>query len=314
MTPAEKPKRLGRGLEALIAAAQSPPAPPATPPAAPAPTVPDSPLRDLPIAAITPNPFQPRRSFNPAELQELEASLRATGLLQPITVRRTGTDTYQLVAGERRLRAAMRIGWTSIPALVKAFDDRDMLILAMVENLQRADLNPIDEALGYERLVREFNQTQQQVADAVGKDRSTVANFLRLLTLPEGIRTLVRDGQLTLGHARALLALPDERARIDAARRVIDEGLSVREVERLAQHSKPAPKEAPQSPATGTRGGSAQDAELRRITELLRRRLQTDVRIDLQPGTRGSMTLSFYSEDDLHRLVELILGHSLDHA
>ncbi|MBL8982324.1 MAG: ParB/RepB/Spo0J family partition protein [Gemmatimonadetes bacterium] len=313
MTPAEKPRRLGRGLEALIAAAAPPPAAPAAP-VAPAPAEPTSALRDLPIAAIHPNPFQPRRSFNPEELQELEASLRATGLLQPITVRQVAEGTYQLVAGERRLRAATRIGWTDIPAIVKEFDDRDMLVLAMVENLQRSDLNPIDEALGYERLTRDFGHTQQQVADAVGKDRSTIANFLRLLTLPEGIRKLVRDGQLTLGHARALLALPNERAMLEAARRVVDEGLSVRQVERLTHESRPAPTTGKPAAAPAPRGASAQDAELRRITELLRRRLQTDVRIDIQAGSRGAVMLNFYSADDLHRLVELVLGSSLDDA
>lgn len=313
MTPAEKPRRLGRGLEALIAAAAPPPAAP-TAPVAPAPAEPTSALRDLPIAAIHPNPFQPRRSFNPEELQELEASLRATGLLQPITVRQVAEGTYQLVAGERRLRAATRIGWTDIPAIVKEFDDRDMLVLAMVENLQRSDLNPIDEALGYERLTRDFGHTQQQVADAVGKDRSTIANFLRLLTLPEGIRKLVRDGQLTLGHARALLALPNERAMLEAARRVVDEGLSVRQVERLTHESRPAPTTGKPAAAPSPRGASAQDAELRRITELLRRRLQTDVRIDIQAGSRGAVMLNFYSADDLHRLVELVLGSSLDDA
>lgn len=313
MTPAEKPRRLGRGLEALIAAAAPPPAAP-TAPVAPAPAEPSSALRDLPIAAIHPNPFQPRRSFNPEELQELEASLRATGLLQPITVRQVAEGTYQLVAGERRLRAATRIGWTDIPAIVKEFDDRDMLVLAMVENLQRSDLNPIDEALGYERLTRDFGHTQQQVADAVGKDRSTIANFLRLLTLPEGIRKLVRDGQLTLGHARALLALPNERAMLEAARRVVDEGLSVRQVERLTHESRPAATTGKPAAAPSSRGASAQDAELRRITELLRRRLQTDVRIDIQAGSRGAVMLNFYSADDLHRLVELVLGSSLDDA
>lgn len=313
MTPAEKPRRLGRGLEALIAAAAPPPAAPAAP-QTPAAAEPTSALRDLPIAAIHPNPFQPRRSFNPEELQELEASLHATGLLQPITVRQVSEGTYQLVAGERRLRAATRIGWTDIPAIVKEFDDRDMLVLAMVENLQRSDLNPIDEALGYERLTRDFGHTQQQVAEAVGKDRSTIANFLRLLTLPEGIRKLVRDGQLTLGHARALLALPNERAMLDAARRVVDEGLSVRQVERLTHESRPAPTAGKPPAAPTPRGASAQDAELRRITELLRRRLQTDVRIDIQAGSRGAVMLNFYSADDLHRLVELVLGASLDDA
>lgn len=309
----EKPKRLGRGLGALISAANQPAAPTAPEPEAPAPS---SPLQQLEIARIVPNPFQPRRVFKPEELNELEASLRATGLLQPITVRAAANDTYELIAGERRLRAATRLGWSTIPAIVKPLDNREMLVLALVENLQRADLNPIDEALGYERLMAEFGHTQQQVADAVGKDRSTIANLLRVLTLPEGIRRLVRDGQISLGHARAILALPDERAMVDAARQVIEKQLSVREVERMAQAQRAgAPSPVSGRPAPGAaapRRSGAESAELRRLTELLRRRLQTDVKIELQGDSKGTVSLAFYSTDDLHRLLELVLGTRLD--
>lgn len=317
MATPEKPRRLGRGLEALIAtaapAAYATPAPQPTTPAEP-----PSPFRDLPITEISPNPYQPRRSFKPEELAELEASLRTSGLLQPITVRPDGQGQYQLVAGERRLRAATRLGWSTIPAQVRPFDDRDMLVLALVENLQRADLNPLDEALGYERLVKEFGHTQQAVADAVGKDRSTIANFLRLLTLPEGIRKLVRDGQLSLGHARALLGMPNERAMLDAARRAVEQQLSVREVERLAQAARPATPtpRAGRTPTTAptARGSSAQDAEVRRLTELLRRRLQTDVRIEVHGDSRGTVAIGFYSADDLQRVVEIITGAPIDDA
>lgn len=278
--------------------------------------VPETPLRDLPIAAIAPNPFQPRRSFNPQDLTDLENSLRANGLLQPVTVRPTGPGTYQLIAGERRLRAASRLGWTSIPSIIKPLDDRDMLVLALVENLQRADLNAIDEALGLQRLIQDFSYTQQQVADAVGKDRSTVANLLRLLALPDGIQRMVRNEQLTLGHARALLALPNERAMLDAARQVVEHQLSVREVERLSQTSRPDPTRAPASTrsARGTPVRSPEQAEVRRLTELLRRKLQTDVRLDLENDGRGSLAMTFYSLDDLHRVIELILGPSFNDA
>jgi ParB family transcriptional regulator, chromosome partitioning protein len=314
MPPTEGPRRLGRGLEALISSSSTPAAPrdAAAPRSNPADA---SPLRDIPLGSIVANPYQPRREFRPDELNELESSLRTSGLLQPITVRAVTDGRYEIVAGERRWRAATRLGWSTIPALVKSFDDREMLVLALVENLQRSDLNPIDEALGYERLVRDFGHTQQQVADAVGKDRSTIANLLRVLALPEGIRKLVRDGSLSLGHARALLAMPNERAMIEAAKQVIERALSVREVERLAQTQRaPAPaRPVPPAPAT-PRGTTAQDAEVRRIAELLRRRLQTDVRIEMHGEARGSVTLGFYSPDDLHRVVELILGTSLDHT
>src|SRR4051812_46045532 len=192
---ADKP-RLGKGLGALLSAAQER-----------APEVPASDLQVIPVSRIRANPFQPRRVFNPEELAELEASLKSTGLLQPISVRRRG-DAYELIAGERRLRAATNLGWTEISALVREFDDQTMLVLALVENLQRANLNAIEEARGYKRLIDEFGLTQQQVADVVAKDRTTVTNLLRVLTLPAEVQALVESGDLSVGHARALLALP----------------------------------------------------------------------------------------------------------
>src|SRR4051812_14437174 len=190
---ADKP-RLGKGLGALLSAAQER-----------APEVPASDLQVIPVSRIRANPFQPRRVFNPEELAELEASLKASGLLQPITVRRQG-DAFELIAGERRLRAATNLGWTEISAIVREFDDQTMLVLALVENLQRSNLNPIEEARGYRRLIEEFRLTQQQVGEAVGKDRTTITNLLRVLALPEGIQQKVESGVLSLGHARALLA------------------------------------------------------------------------------------------------------------
>lgn len=303
----EKPRRLGRGLEALIAGAAT---------AATAEHHADSvsPLREIPLAEVFPNPLQPRQVFHPEELAELEASLRESGLLQPISVRQRADGNYELIAGERRLRAATRLGWPTIPALVKPLDDRGMLVLALVENLQRANLNPIDEALGYQRLISEFGHTQQQVADAVGKDRSTVSNLLRVLALPEGIRRLIRDDQLSLGHARALLAMPDERTMIEAARQAVEQQLSVRELERMAQakRERTAPKTSPAGAAAPQPGRRGESAEVRRLTELLRRRLQTDVHIQLTGDSRGTVAISFYSADDLHRVMELVLGQPLD--
>lgn len=311
----DKPRRLGRGLEALMGSAAT--APPPTPaPAATAPA-PESPLRDIAIGAISPNPFQPRRDFKPTELADLEASIKASGLLQPVTVRPAGAGKFELVSGERRLRAVTRLGWATVPAVVKTFDDRDMLVLALVENLQRADLNPLDEALGFQRLIQEFGHTQQQVAVAVGKDRSTIANLLRVLTLPDGIQRMVREEQLTLGHARALLAMPNERAMLDAARQAVEQHLSVRDVERMSQQQRPAPAPAAgraPTPASTPAPRSAESAELRRVTELLRRKLQTDVTINVQPDARGSLSVAFYSMDDLHRVIELVLGPAYNDA
>lgn len=315
MTPngpvTDKPRRLGRGLEALIAgaASHSIPVAPSDPSLDPA-----SPLRSIPIAQIRPNPFQPRRDFKPEELADLENSIRASGLLQPVSVRPRPDGAFELVAGERRFRAASRLGWTDIPAIVKPLNDREMLTFALIENLQRADLNPLDEALGFQRLIEEFSLTQQQVADAVGKDRSTVANLLRILQLPEGIKRLVRDGQISLGHARALLAMPNERLMLETARQVVERGLSVREAERIAQEARPADgRQKPARPAA-ERGRDPHAAELRRLTELLRRHLQTDVRINLEGDSTGEISVRFYSADDLQRLMETILGRPLDDA
>ncbi|MBX6331930.1 MAG: ParB/RepB/Spo0J family partition protein [Gemmatimonadaceae bacterium] len=293
----EKPRRLGRGLEALIAAKPS-----TAGPGQPAER--GGGLERIPIGQIRPNPYQPRQEFKPEDLAELEASLRTSGLLQPITVRRAPTGQgYELIAGERRLRAATRIGWTDIPAVVKDIDDRTLLTLALVENLQRANLNPIEEAEGYQRLIAEFSLTQHEVAELVGKDRTTVANTLRLLNLPASVRRLVQDGQLTLGHARALLAVGNEMRIVELAREVVAKGLTVRDVERRARetnsNSKAPPKtqNAPSNPQT------------KRIADELRRHFQTDVTISLTGDNRGAISIAFYSTDDLERVLELILGH-----
>lgn len=313
---AEKPRRLGRGLEALLGSAaasresnregSSPPVPAL-----------QSASRGVPlslaVANIQPNPFQPRREFKPEELAELEASLKANGLLQPVTVRAVAghAGRYELVAGERRLRAAVRLGWTEIPALVREFDDQAMLTLALVENLQRADLNPIDEAVGVRRLLEEFGLTQQQVADALGKDRSTIANLIRVLALPSGVQSLISSSQLSLGHARALLTVADTRLLLQLARQAVDEGWSVREVERRSREA------AARTPSKGGRpardvspssapGGTA-NAAVREASDALRKYLQTPATIQMDATGRGTITLSFYSSDDLQRVLELVL-------
>lgn len=322
MTP-EPPRRLGRGLDALLARKEpaksaapisATPAT-ATPPAAAA----EEPneagaLRTLKLSQIRPNPYQPRKEFRPDELADLESSLRTNGLLQPITVRPAPTGQgYELIAGERRFRAAARLGWTEIPALVKTVDDRMLATLAMIENLQRADLDPIEEADGYQRLIDDFALTNQEVADVVGKDRSTVANALRLRQLPASVRRMLQDKQLTAGHARALLPLGTERAIVDLAREVSSNGLSVREVERRVQAGRPKPpaagkKAAPEAPALPA---GASSAVVRQIEEKLRRKLQTGVSISLSAKDKGEVRIAFFSNDDLERVLQL-LGVSLD--
>jgi ParB family chromosome partitioning protein len=301
---AEKPRRLGRGLEALIPGAAGHAAGLAT-------NAPASDLQRIPVSRIRPNPFQPRRDFDPAELAELEASLKASGLLQPISVRRRG-DAYELIAGERRLRAATNLGWVEISAIVREFDDQTMLVLALVENLQRANLNAIDEARGYKRLIDEFGLTQQQVADVVAKDRTTVTNLLRVLTLPVEVQSLVESGDLSVGHARALLALPPTCSALEFAREAIADGLSVRELEQLVRAAAGGPGLGPETqPATPVARpdqlARSADPAVRRLEDDLRRYLQTDIRIQLSAPAKGRLEISFYSEEDLERVLDLIL-------
>lgn len=302
----DKPRRLGRGLEALIGTIPTAASPSAT--NGPPPATVELPYRPIPIHQIRPNPFQPRKEFRDEELAQLQASLTANGLLQPITVRRAEPG-YELVAGERRLRAATRLGWKEIPAIVKDYDDKALLTLALVENLQRSDLNPIEEAEGYSRLSAEFALTQQEIAGVVGKDRSTIANSLRLLNLPTVVRRMLQDGQLSVGHARALLAISSERVIIDLAREAIAKNYSVRDVERRVKQagtSTRPPKAAAQ------KNDGPRNAELRRLTDRLRRRLQTDVAVDIDHNDRGHLRISFYSADDFNRLIELIIGHTTE--
>ena len=315
---AEKPRRLGRGLEALLAVTQqtTPQKPGSAAPdtqGATAPADPASMVQRIPIASIRPNPYQPRKEFRDEELADLEASLKATGLLQPITVRSAGRGAYELIAGERRFRAATRLGWEEIPAIVRDVDDRTLLTLAIVENLQRVDLNPLEEAEGFKRLIDEFGLTQQQVADVVGKDRTTVTNLLRVLTLPDGVRTMLRDGAITLGHARALLALSDPKAMQQLAESAAAEALSVREVERRVRTANDPSvevwKKAPPAPVDGAPApGPVTTPQLKLVEDRLRRRLQTDVSISVTGSDKGSIRIGFYSPDDLERLLDVMLG------
>jgi ParB family chromosome partitioning protein len=300
----EKPRRLGRGLDALI--------PSGIDRDERLPTA-GSDLQRITLSRIRPNPYQPRRKFRPDELAELEASLKASGLIQPITVRRNG-DAFELISGERRLRAATNLGWTEIQAIVRDYDERSMLVLALVENLQRLDLNAIEEARGYRRLIDEFKLTQQEVAESVGKDRTTVTNLLRMLALPESVQRLVEEGKLSAGHARALLPLPGTTS-LALAADAVSGGLSVRDLERrvrelLNPQAAAPPTSAPDrttSPGSQTHSQPSNDPAVRRIEDDLRRYLQTDVSIQMTSPTKGSLRIAFYSHDDLDRTLDLIL-------
>ena len=292
MATEKTPRRLGRGLEALLGSAGG------------LASSDDGALKSIPIAQIGRNPFQPRREFDSEELGELQESLKASGLLQPVTVRRRqGKDGFELIAGERRLRAAMKLGWKEIPAIIKEIDDRAVLTLALVENLQRTDLNPIEEGEGYHRLSHEFGLTQQQIAETVGKDRTTIANMLRLLQLPDAVRKLLQDGALTMGHAKVLLGLDDPEMIGNLAREIVKEGLTVREVERrLREFSGPRTGKKPGRPRSADR----LPAEVKRIENRMRRFLQTDITISVGKNNRGSLTIHFYSADDLERILEVM--------
>jgi ParB family transcriptional regulator, chromosome partitioning protein len=286
-------KRLGRGLEALLGSVSREQA-----------QASES-LRELPVSSVQPNPFQPRSQINDAELVELTASIEASGLLQPIVVRpRDGK--YELIAGERRWRAVQRLGWPKIPAVVKEADDQTLLTLALIENLQRDNLTAIDEAAGYQRLTEEFQLPQVEIARLVGRDRSTIANRMRLLKLPDEVKQLIQEGKLSEGHARALLSIEDQAKLIRLAQESARQGWSVREVETRARDDGGAVAAAP--PTQPRAPQKMPGADVRRVEDALRKRLGTDVRVTTRRRGRGFISISYYSNDDLARVLELILG------
>jgi ParB family transcriptional regulator, chromosome partitioning protein len=275
-----KRKALGKGLSALLPDPDPEPVPAAG---------------EVPVDSLEPNPYQPRTSMAPQALAELAHSLRESGMVQPILVRRHGAG-YQIIAGERRWRAAQQAGLARVPVTVRDVRDEELLELALVENIQRAELSPLEEAQAYHRLQEEFRLTQEQVAAKVGKDRSTVANTLRLLRLPVEIRELIARGALDAGHARALLALDDPERRLELAREAARRALSVREVERRVALLR-APARA---------GGSRRDPNTRAAEEKLRATLGTRVQISRR-GRGGVLRIAFGSESELQRLFELLL-------
>jgi ParB family chromosome partitioning protein len=282
------PKRgLGRGLGALLGTSDAPAASP--------------PVRGLvnaSVAAISPNPRQPRTTFDAAALAELQASIVELGVLVPIIVRRLDGDRYELIAGERRWRAAVAAGLATIPALVRNADDRESLEVAIIENLQRENLDPLEEAMGFAHLMEAYDFTQEAVAQRVGRSRPAIANALRLLGLSDTIKALLREGRLSAGAARTLLAIPEAR-REAIAHRAADEGLSVRALEALARE--PAVKVPPVPKAI--------DAETAAVVDRLRYRLATHIAL-VRRERGGSIEIRFSDEDELMRLVDLLLGDS----
>jgi ParB family transcriptional regulator, chromosome partitioning protein len=302
---------LGKGLGALI------------PPSAG--TSPGSMLRELPLTRIRPNPYQPRHQFGEQGLSALVDSIKAVGILQPVLVREVGPDQYELIAGERRFRAARRAGLQSIPALVHRADDATSLEEALVENLHREDLNPLDEAGAYQQLIEEFNLTHEEVARKVGRSRAGVTNALRLFQLPPTVQRFVRDGQLSAGHARSLLGTPDRILQERLANEAIRRGLSVRSLEELVRDALRDAQAAEENgnPLEGGGGGPAPTAAgappkpahtlrppgVHDLEELLEDRLNTRVKVDMG-GKRGKLVIEFATLDDLERIYRVIIGQT----
>jgi ParB family chromosome partitioning protein len=277
---ADKRPALGRGLSALI-----PEAPVAAPAAERA--------LEVDLDLLRPNPAQPRTTIDDTRIEELARSIKANGVIQPIVVRRAGHG-YEIIAGERRWRASQRAGLLKVPVVVRDVPDDRLLAFALIENIQREDLNPIEEAQAYRRLSEEYHLTQEQIAEAVGKDRSSIANFIRLLKLPREVRENLSAGSLSMGHARALLALPDENGQLRLSREIVSRNLSVRETEALAKKEvePSAPRPEPE-----------RDVHTRAAEEKLRFALGTRVRI-VRKGKGGRIEIDFLNEDELHRVYE----------
>ena len=276
-----KRKVLGRGLEALISQDLRE-------------SVSETErVKELDIDRIEANPHQPRGRFDEGHLKQLAASIEKHGILQPIVVRRHG-DKYQLIMGERRLRAARIAGKRSVPAIVREAGDADALKFALMENLQREDLNPIEEAKGYSELKEAFGLSIKEIADLLGRDRSTVSNTLRLLALPESVQEMLAGGLLSAGHARALLAIEGEREQLAWAERVVSEGITVREMELTRR---------PKQRATRRRGRRRSDPQVKAVEDLLEKHLGTRVRV--APRRKGGVvTIEYYSNEDLERIIE----------
>lgn len=296
-----QPKRgLGRGLDALITTA-----PPAATPPEPPTIIRRAGPEALDIDLIAPNPEQPRTHFEPEKLRELADSIRVHGIIQPLVVSRDENGGYRLIAGERRLQAARLAGLETVPVIVREAAEADLLELALIENIQRADLNAIEEAMAYRRLTEEYGLTQEEAARRVGKSRVTVANALRLLTLEPEIRRSLVAGEISEGHARALLGLPEGKRRLDAWRDVVRRRLSVRETE---THIRRALAEAPAStPRPGVAANARRDATFADIESRLRRALST--RVTVVPQKQGArITIDCYSGEELDGVLNHLLG------
>lgn len=328
--PANKKKGLGRGLGSLLGgpAAASPSQSPSGQRPAPSPLAsqmptmnnqastsvkpepvaitpqpaadPESKIWKVAVDKLSPGEFQPRRHFEKEPLQELAQSIRENGILQPIVARRTASGKLEIVAGERRWRAAQLAGLHEVPVILRTFTDKEALELAIVENIQREDLNPIEEALGYSRLIAEFKLSQQQVAEKVGRDRATVANAVRLLSLDKEIREMISKGELSVGHAKVLLGLPDPKRQLEFAKKVIGEKIAVRRLEKMVHAAIKGVDPQEEKPSFDS---NVTQRLIAGLSEELQKRLGTKVNIDYS-NSKGKISIHFYSDDELTNIVD----------
>jgi ParB family transcriptional regulator, chromosome partitioning protein len=257
-------------------------------------------VNEIRISEIEVNPFQPRTEFDETALKELSDSIKLQGLIQPITVRKVTSNAYQLISGERRLRASKLAGLTQIPAYIRTANDQQMLEMALIENIQRQDLNSIEVALSFQRMIEECNLKQEELGDRVSKNRSTVTNYLRLLKLPPGIQASIRDGQISMGHAKALITIADPVAQLHLHKLIIQQELSVRKAEQLARDLQRAtPKKEGKKP-------ESLSFQVQKIQDDLASKFGTRVKLKMDDGGKGAIEIPFLSEDDLGRILEML--------
>ena len=285
MTTPLKRKALGRGLDSLIRTDEVR-------------TDGSTAISEIEISRIVPNPDQPRRTFDDDSLEELAASIRELGIVQPLTLRLASDGNYQIIAGERRWRAASRAGLASVPAYVRLASDSEMTEMALIENIQREDLNSIEVALGFKQLIDKYSLTQERLSERLGKNRATIANHLRLLKLPAEIQLGLRDRRIDMGHARAILAVADPKEQLRLYKRTLKEGLSVRAVEKLAREI------ASKSDAPGKSRGAAPSPEFEAFAQNLSRRFSAPVKFSRGENGKGTITFRFSNDDELHNLIK----------
>lgn len=262
-------------------------------------------VASIPINQIETNPFQPRVDFEQEALNELAESIKEQGIIQPLTVRKMGYDRYQLISGERRLRASHLAGLTEVPCYIRIANDQQVLEMALVENIQRENLNALEISISYQRLIEECELTQEELSHRVGKNRSTVTNYLRLLKLPAEVQISIRDGKITMGHARALLSIEDESIQVNVLKEIIEKDLSVREVEeRVRNYNKPiAPRKVPVKKET--------PLEISNYSRTISEKFNANVSVNMNNKGKGNIVISFQSKQDLERLLKELIAQEL---